>query len=145
MPTHTWLLGHQRPSVRLQQGCQQLQHHWQEAFYGFLRCVLQHISHLQNKSMTCQVRGNVNPASTCCGVLDNQQEISRSPSQHEKGALEACMAVCARLGELGWGHRAMLQQQMADAHVAHTVVLRIQRQVLKEAGDPTQPACRPLG
>ena len=51
------------------------------------------------------------------------------------------MAVCARLGELGRGDRAMLQQQVADAHVAHIVVLRLQRQVLEEAGDPTQPAC----
>ena len=53
------------------------------------------------------------------------------------------MAVCARLGELGRGDRAMLQQQVADVHVAHIVVLRLQRQVLKEAGDPAQPACRP--
>ena len=53
------------------------------------------------------------------------------------------MAVCARLGELGRGDRAMLQQQVADAHVAHIVVLRLQCQVLEEAGDPAQPACRP--
>ena len=69
---------------------------------------------------------------------------SESPSQHKEGALKAYMAVCARLSELGRRDRAMLQQQVADAHVAHIVVLRLQRQVLKEAGDPTQPANRPL-
>ena len=88
------------------------------------------------------VRHDGRSASTCCRMLNNQKGTSRSkPAQ--KGAPEAYMAVCARLGELGRGDRAMLQQQVADAHVAHIVVLRLQCQVLEEAGDPAQPACRP--
>ena len=68
------------------------------------------------------VRHNGRSASTCCRMLNNQKGTSRS-SQHKKGALEAYMAVCARLRELGRGDRAMLQQQVADVHVAHIVVL----------------------
>ena len=74
----------------------------------------------------------------CTGQSDRDQRKSTSAWE----GLEAYVAVCARLSELGRGDRAMLQQQVTDAHVAHIVVLRLQRKVFEEASDLTQPACR---
>ena len=58
----------------------------------------------------------------------------------QSGCEEAYMAVSARLIELRGRDCPVLKQQMADAHVAHVVVLRLQRQVFKEASDHSQPA-----
>ena len=58
----------------------------------------------------------------------------------QRGCEEAYMAVRARFIKLRGRDCPVLKQQVADAHVAHIVVLRLQRQVLEEAFNHSQPA-----